>query len=88
MEVLLQRWLYTRFLQNCALTDGSVSEESLSSAIELANQLIFFKSQQDRSLSGMGTTVVALAVLDSKVNCCPCRRFKNLSPEERGVLLA
>lgn len=42
--------------------DGRISEDSLRHAIERANSVIFERSRTDEKLTGMGTTVVALAV--------------------------
>lgn len=47
--------------------DGQISLSSLKTAIELSNKLIFYRSSQDEELSGMGTTVVALAVVGDSV---------------------
>lgn len=46
--------------------DGSVTLESIVSAIEEANVAIFEQSQGDESLMGMGTTVVVLAIVGSQ----------------------
>jgi len=46
--------------------DAFVTEESLRRAIESANSTIFEVSRKDESLSGMGTTIVALALRDNK----------------------
>lgn len=44
-----------------------ISKESLVRSIELANSVIFNKSQIEAELSGMGTTVVALAVVGKDI---------------------
>jgi serine/threonine protein phosphatase PrpC len=56
------------------IVDGAIDEQSgqlnlqsLKRAIRLSNRVIFSRSQQDSQLSGMGTTVVALAFVDSQV---------------------
>ena len=45
---------------------GSVTEHSLREAIERANDAIFERSRQDEELAGMGTTIVALAVVNDR----------------------
>ena len=44
--------------------DGTVDPDSLKSAIEISNKAIFLHSKNDGELSGMGTTVVALAFVE------------------------
>jgi len=44
--------------------DGKMSAEALKNAIVLANRVIFSRSQCESQLSGMGTTIVALAFVD------------------------
>ncbi|MFN8389792.1 MAG: Stp1/IreP family PP2C-type Ser/Thr phosphatase [Bdellovibrionota bacterium] len=49
-----------------ALDDaGELTQRSLQRAIRLSNRVIFSRSQQDSQLTGMGTTVVALAFVDN-----------------------
>ncbi len=53
-------------LRNAFDSDGTITEESLRSAIEVANEVIFERSREDLSLSGMGTTIVALALVGTR----------------------
>lgn len=53
-------------IQKAILPSGEVTEVSLKRSIELANAVIFSRSSQDEDLSGMGTTVVALAFVGSR----------------------
>lgn len=45
---------------------GRLSEQSLKSAIEKANKTIFDRARDDENLTGMGTTVVALALFGDR----------------------
>lgn len=45
----------------------TVAERYLSYAVEKANEAVILRSGSDESLSGMGTTLVALFILDSAV---------------------
>ncbi len=44
--------------------EGEITLESLHDAISLSNKVIFSRSRNDSQLTGMGTTVVALAFID------------------------
>ncbi|MCB0324138.1 MAG: Stp1/IreP family PP2C-type Ser/Thr phosphatase [Bdellovibrionales bacterium] len=46
---------------------GEINAESLKAAIERANRVIFNRSKNDEELSGMGTTVVAVAIVSDQL---------------------
>ncbi len=57
-----------RVIPDRAFVDGGmITEESLKDSIELCNSVIFTKSREEEDLSGMGTTVVAAAFIDTRV---------------------
>ncbi|MCC6955034.1 MAG: Stp1/IreP family PP2C-type Ser/Thr phosphatase [Deltaproteobacteria bacterium] len=46
--------------------NGIITEDSLRDALEYCNQVIFEKSREDPALTGMGTTIVALAFMGDR----------------------